>query len=146
MHLEHNPQSWNQVNQQTLKESPPPKIYFKQPRHHVVDPEEVPACPRRCQVRQDRGAQQAPGAQAVSPVPLIKLAIHLMWSRAIAILFFSLASTPTGALTSLSCTNCKVSRCTLPPVSITNGCNLVPYLRLLHACAYPPAAPDTVPV
>ena len=30
----------------------------------------------------------------------------------------SLASTPTGALTSLSCTNCKVSRCTLPPVSI----------------------------
>ena len=60
--------------------------------------------------------------------------------RAIAILFFALASTPTGALTSLSCTNCRVSRCTLPPVSITNGCHLVPYLRRLHACAYPPAA------
>ena len=67
-------------------------------------------------------------------------------SRAIAILLFALASTSTGALTSLSCTNCRVSRCTLPPVSITNGCNLVPYLCLLHACEYPPAAPGTVPV
>ena len=72
MRFEHNPQSWNQVNQQTLKESHRPK--FKQPRH-VVDPEEAPACPRRYQVRQARGAtQQAPGAQAVLPVPFFAAA------------------------------------------------------------------------
>ena len=70
MHLEHNPQSWNKVNQQTLKESPPPK--FKQPRH--VDPEGAPACPRQYQDRQAHGAQQAPGAQAVSPVPFFAAA------------------------------------------------------------------------
>ena len=97
---------------------------------HVVDPEGAPACPRRYQVRQARGAHPAgtacPSCLSCSLLrrrlasSLIKLAIHLMWCRskhsailayirAIAILFFSLASTPTGALTSLSCTNCKVS-------------------------------------
>ena len=71
MHLEHNPQSWNKVNQQALNESPLPK-FIKQPRH--VDPEGAPARPRQYQVRQARGAQQAPGAQAVSPVPFFAAA------------------------------------------------------------------------
>ena len=59
---------------------------------------------------------------------LIKRAKNLTWCcskhsgnfaciRTVAALLFSLPSTPTDALASLSCTNGSASRCSLPPVS-----------------------------
>ena len=55
-------------------------------------------------------------------------------SRLSTILFFSLASTPTGALTSLSCTNCKVSRSRLlfqPQMVVTSSHTYV-FCTLVH--------------